>query len=128
MNNKNIGELISSLRKAKGMTQYDLAVKMNITDKAVSKWERNLSYPDISSISKLSEILGVTVEELLNAKVKSNNNKYNKIINIALLGISLAMGISVLVTNILNKIDIKSSVMMLSLCSTCIAIYLLKNN
>ncbi len=110
MNNKNIGELIISLSKAKGMTQYDLAVKMNITDKAVSKWERNLSYPDISSISKLSEILGVTVEELLNAKVKSNNNKYNKIINIALLGISLAMGISVLVTNILNKIDFKSSI------------------
>lgn len=128
MNNKNIGELISSLRKEKGMTQYDLAVKMNVTDKAVSKWERNLSYPDISSISKLSEILCITVEELLSAKVKSKNNKYNEIINTALLSISLAMGVSVLVTNMLNKIDLKSSVIMLSLSSICFAIYLLRND
>ena len=43
MSNKSMGEVISSLRKEKGMTQNDLAEKMNVTDKAVSKWERNLS-------------------------------------------------------------------------------------
>ena len=47
---KSIGETISSLRKNKGMTQNDLALKMNVTDKAVSKWERNLSCPDINKI------------------------------------------------------------------------------
>ena len=67
MSNKSIGEMISSLRKGKGMTQNDLAEKMNVTDKAVSKWERNLSCPDVNSIPKLAEILGTTVEELLNA-------------------------------------------------------------
>lgn len=43
MSNKTIGEIISYLRKEKGMTQNDLAQKMSVTDKAVSKWERNLS-------------------------------------------------------------------------------------
>ena len=43
MVNKTLGEMISSLRKEKNMTQNDLASKMNVTDKAVSKWERNLS-------------------------------------------------------------------------------------
>ncbi len=68
MSNKTIGEMISSLRKEKGMTQSDLAEKMNVTDKAVSKWERNLSCPDVNSISKLAEVLGTTVEELLDTQ------------------------------------------------------------
>ena len=59
MSNKNLGEMISSLRKEKNMTQNDLAKRMNVTDKAVSKWERNLSCPDINSIPKLAEILGI---------------------------------------------------------------------
>ena len=74
MSNKTLGEMISSLRKEKNMTQNDLAEKMNVTDKAVSKWERNLSCPDVNSIPKLAEILGVSVEELLNAQTKKENN------------------------------------------------------
>ena len=56
MSSKSLGEMISSLRKEKNMTQNDLAEKMNVTDKAVSKWERNLSCPDVNSIPKLAEI------------------------------------------------------------------------
>ena len=81
MSNKSIGEMISSLRKEKGMTQNDLAEKMNVTDKAVSKWERNLSCPDVNSIPKLAEILGTTVEELLNAQSKKEDNKINEIVS-----------------------------------------------
>ena len=77
MSNKSIGEIISSLRKEKGMTQNELAEKMNVTDKAVSKWERNLSCPDVNSISKLAEILGTTVDELLNAPTKQEKSKLN---------------------------------------------------
>lgn len=77
MSNKSIGEIINSLRKAKGMTQNELAEKMNVTDKAVSKWERNLSCPDVNSISKLAEILGTTVDELLNAPTKQEKSKLN---------------------------------------------------
>ena len=60
------------------MTQNDLAEKMNVTDKAVSKWERNLSYPDIKSISKLAGVLDVSVEKLLNAQTENENKNNSK--------------------------------------------------
>ena len=129
MSNKTIGEIISSLRKEKGMTQSDLAEKMNVTDKAVSKWERNLSCPDVNTIPKLAEILGISVEELLNVQKKevSNNNKMNEILNIALIGIGIAMGICVVVTSILKQIDINSAFTMLGIGLSSLGIYLLKN-
>lgn len=68
MDNKSMANFICELRKSKNMTQRQLAEKLNITDKAVSKWERGLGYPDISIISSLAEVLGVTVNELLNGE------------------------------------------------------------
>ena len=127
MSNKSIGEMISSLRKEKEMTQNDLAEKMNVTDKAVSKWERNLSCPDVNSIPKLAEILGTTVEELLNAQSKKENNKIDEIVNIVLIGIALAMGICIIVTSILKQIDMNNAITMLGIGISCLAIYLLKN-
>ena len=52
MEQKKLGDIIVELRKKQHLTQQELANKLNITDKAVSKWERGLSYPDITSISK----------------------------------------------------------------------------
>ena len=127
MSNKTLGEMISSLRKEKNMTQNDLAEKMNVTDKAVSKWERNLSCPDVNSIPKLAEILGVSVEELLNAQTEQDNSKLEDIINIALIGVSLAMGICIIVTSILKQIDLNNAITMLGIGMSCLAIYLLKN-
>ncbi len=57
---KTLGIMIAELRKQHGMTQLELAEKMGVTDKAVSKWERDLSCPDINSIPNLAEILGVS--------------------------------------------------------------------
>jgi len=65
MEKKSTGEIIAEYRKAKGMTQRSLAEQLNITDKAVSKWERNIARPDISLIPKLSAILEIPVEYLL---------------------------------------------------------------
>ena len=127
MANKTLGEMISLLRKEKNMTQSDLAEKMNVTDKAVSKWERNLSCPDISSIPKLSEILDVSVEKLLNTQTKYNSSKMEDIINVALIGISLAMGICIIVTSILKQIDMNNAIIMLGIGICCLSIYLLKN-
>ena len=127
MANKTLGEMISSLRKEKNMTQSDLAEKMNVTDKAVSKWERNLSCPDISSIPKLSEILDVSVEKLLNTQTKYNSSKMEDIINVALIGIGLAMGICIIVTSILKQIDMNNAIIMLGIGICCLSIYLLKN-
>ena len=54
MEHEKIGAFISLLRKEKGLTQKELAAQLNVTDKAVSKWERGLCYPDISLLSPLS--------------------------------------------------------------------------
>lgn len=91
---KSIGETIANLRKQKGMTQSELAEKMNVTDKAVSKWERDLSCPDINTISKLADVLDVSVEELLKTKKQDySNNKIKDLINLILKAVAIAMGI-----------------------------------
>lgn len=65
MDENRIGPFIAELRKEKKLTQKDLAVQLHITDKAVSKWERGLSCPDIALLAPLADILGVTTSELL---------------------------------------------------------------
>lgn len=65
MEKKTIGSFIAVLRKANGLTQKELADKLGISDKAVSRWERDETAPDISLIPTIAEILGVTTDELL---------------------------------------------------------------
>ena len=69
MDNVKTGALIKQLRRDKGMTQKDLAGQLHITDRAVSKWERGISAPDISLLEPLSEILGVSVVELIRGEL-----------------------------------------------------------
>ncbi len=66
MNENTIGQFIARMRKEKNMTQKELARQLHITDKAVSKWERGLSCPDITLLTSIADILGVTTSELLN--------------------------------------------------------------
>lgn len=118
MKNKTLGTMISSLRKDKGMTQLQLANLMNVTDKAVSKWERDISCPDINSLPKLAEVLDISVDDLVQSKnnVDSNSSKSIKeIINIIFKVIPLAMGVAVAVMSILNAIDVKEAVMLLGI-------------
>ncbi len=75
MNNKKIGEFISFLRKEKGLTQIELAEKLFVTDKAVSKWERGLSLPDITVLEKLASELDVKVEEILHGERENKKQK-----------------------------------------------------
>lgn len=74
-NMENFGKFIFELRKEKGMTQKELAEKLMVTDKAVSKWERCLSLPDISLLLPLSKIFDVTVTELLSGKRIESDSK-----------------------------------------------------
>jgi transcriptional regulator with XRE-family HTH domain len=67
-----IGKLISTLRKEKALTQKQIADRMNISDKTVSKWERGLGCPDVSLLPELSHILGVNIEEILSGKIELN--------------------------------------------------------
>lgn len=68
MNQVEIGKFIAKCRKEKKLTQAQLAEKLNITDRAVSKWETGKSMPDSSIMLELCEILGITVNELLSGE------------------------------------------------------------
>ena len=91
MNYDKIGEFIKNKRKEKGLTQNELAKKINVTDKAVSKWERGLGCPDVSLLESLSKELDVSILELLNGekidneviKVEDANNYIKNTINIS---------------------------------------------
>ena len=63
---ENIANNIAELRKMNHMTQQDLAEKLNYTDKAISKWERGESTPDIESLSAIAKMFNLTVDDLLN--------------------------------------------------------------
>ena len=65
MDCKSIGNVISELRRKNNMTQLDLAKRLEISDKAISKWETGQSYPDITLFPALSEIFGVTIDYLM---------------------------------------------------------------
>ncbi len=72
-----IGQFIAAMRKEKGLTQKQLAKKLNVSDKTVSKWERAVCLPDILLIVPLSEELGVTSTELLSGERLLQGNAYN---------------------------------------------------
>ena len=71
MEKKTIGGLIAALRKANGMTQKDLAEQLNVSDKTVSRWERDDGAPDLSVIPVIAEIFDITCDELLRGERKS---------------------------------------------------------
>ena len=75
MNQYVTGAMIRRLRERKSMTQQQLAEKLNVTDKAVSKWETNRGYPDISLVEPLADALGVSVIELFSGESVLNTNK-----------------------------------------------------
>ena len=131
MKKQTLGMMISSLRKEKGMTQLELAEKMGVTDKAVSKWERDLSFPDINSIPKLAEIFEISVDELMQVKTETKENigknKVTEIVDTALKGISIAMGIAVAVLSILGELETKSAFIMLGIGLASVSISLLKD-
>ncbi len=70
MNKEQFGSFIASNRKAAGLTQKALAERLHVTDKAVSKWERALSYPDVTLLEPLAEVFGLGVEELVACEKK----------------------------------------------------------
>lgn len=74
MNNYVTGTTVKSLREAKKLTQAELADRLGVSDKAVSKWETGKGFPDSSLLQPLAAALGVSVIELLNGKAIVNRN------------------------------------------------------
>ena len=78
MDKERTGQLITELRKEKGLTQKQLADALNVTDKAVSKWERGLSFPDISMLEPISEVLGISILEILAGERKAETDTISR--------------------------------------------------
>ena len=72
MDNRKVGELIRWLRKESHMTQLQLAEKLHVSDKAVSKWERGMGCPEVSLITELSRIFEVDMQDLLSGELNRN--------------------------------------------------------
>ena len=72
MNSKDFGNKVATLRKEKGLTQSQLAEKLNVSNKAISRWETGEGYPEITILTALAKELGVTVDELLNDSIEES--------------------------------------------------------
>lgn len=118
MKAETLGAKIAALRKEKGMTQLELAHQLGITDKAVSKWERDLSCPDVGSLPKLAQILGVTVDELMQNKPAATNDKRKRLMELAetiFKALALAVGVGIVVLAGWKQIDVYEGFSMLGI-------------
>ena len=126
MTKQTFGSTIAALRKEKGMTQLELAQSMGVTDKAVSKWERNLSFPDVASLPRLAEQLGVSVDELLEAKTSAQEelarNKVRPLIELVLKAVALAMGVGVTALSIMDEVEPRNALCLLGIGLACLAL------
>ncbi len=81
MGKEKFWDFVCGLRKEKGMTQQELGNKLHLTNKAISKWERGLNFPDISMLQDIAEILEVSVLELLNGERNAEINISSEVAN-----------------------------------------------
>ena len=105
MNVSNLGRMIMRLRKKKGLTQAELARRLNVSNKAVSKWENGGGYPEITQLPMLSRVFGVPVDYLLKGNPR---------------GIAIAGNITVDIVNIIDKYPEKN--MLANILSTVYAV------
>ncbi len=133
MTAQSFGATIAALRKQKGMTQLELAHLMGVTDKAVSKWERDLSFPDVASLPKLAEVLDTSVDELLEVKSaaqkepKASTAKVPALVELVLKAVALAMGVGVTALTIMDEIEPRHAFCLLGIGLACLALVLLSH-
>jgi len=126
MEKKTLGTVISTLRKERNMTQKELAAKLHITDKAVSKWERDLACPDINTLPLLAEQLGVSVDTLLSSGTtdRAPAEDIQKIAAVVLKAVAMGMGIAVTTLSALGKLQIQTGITMLGVGLASLGLYL----
>ena len=131
MKKETMGTMIAAKRKELGMTQLELANQMGVTDKAVSKWERDLSCPDINSLPKLAEVFHMSVDELMQIKTESarreDEHSAHAIVSLALRAVCLAAGVAVVVLSVLGQLQGQTANVLLGLGMACAGIALLEN-
>lgn len=130
MKKETMGMMIATKRKELGMTQLELAEKMGVTDKAVSKWERDLSYPDINSLPQLAEVFDMSVDDLMQVKRESmeqgDTTSVKDLFRLIPRAVCVAMGVAVAVLSILGQVDTQKAVIMLGIGVACAGISLLE--
>ena len=122
MEAKKLGLFIAKLRKEKQITQTELAKQLNVTDKAVSRWERGLGFPDINTLEPLADALGISLSELMKCAKKSETDE-----NVEDLDIGILASIDIAKTQrkkIIKKILLGFSCCVISLCVVLYAVYL----
>lgn len=127
MEKNTLGTKIAALRKQRGMTQLELAQQLGVTDKAVSKWERDLACPDIHSLPRLAQVLEVTVEELIPGEEKPREEKQPDHTALKLLifrAVALGMGIALIVLSYLRQLDLNSGFGMAGVGLAAVALHL----
>lgn len=80
MDANKFGCFVAERRKELNMTQKDLAAKIHVTDKAVSRWERGLGFPDINTIEELADALNVSITELMTSE-KTASGKTDAVVS-----------------------------------------------
>ena len=132
MAKQTFGATISALRKEKGLTQLDLAQQMGVTDKAVSKWERDLSFPDVASLPKLAEVLDVSVDKLLEVKTAAQEQptrtKVPALVELVLKAVALAMGVGVTALTIMDEVEPRNAFGLLGIGLACLALVQLSHS
>lgn len=126
MTKQTFGATISALRKEKGLTQLELARQMGVTDKAVSKWERNLSFPDVASLPKLAEVLDTSVDDLLEVKTAAQEEpagpRVPALVELVLKAVALAMGVGVTALTIMDEVEPRNALGLLGIGVACLAL------
>ena len=84
MDAEKFGTLIAAVRKEKNMTQAQLAEKIHVTDKAVSRWERGVGFPDINTIEPLADALEISVLEIMKSEKITKTEISNKVVSEAM--------------------------------------------
>ena len=103
---------------------------MGVTDKAVSKWERELSCPDVSSLPRLAEVFEISVDELMQVKTdngKAGREKIRGIAKLVLRAVTVAMGVGVAVLSILHEADMYEAFTMTGIGLACAGMSALLN-
>lgn len=121
--------LIAEIRKEKGRTQLEPAEKMGVTDKAVSKWERDLSCPDIHSLPAPAEILGVSMDQLmrLTSGRAPSQGRTDRILDTIFPGVALSMGVAVAVLAGPDALDIRDTLSMPGIGLSCMAVSVIRS-
>ena len=117
MDKTSLGITIAALRKERGMTQLDLARQLGITDKAVSKWERGLSCPDLYTFPRLAEILGASVEELMQVSPAPSEpaGRTAALLSLIFRAVVCAMGAAVTSLAVMGALDTRTGFSLLGI-------------